>query len=89
MGASVSVISSKEPWLQGRQLQPSRKNVRGPGGSTLSSSGTLKVNLSYHGWTITEKVYVLSDQPCSLLSKRACVELGMVRRVDTGQLIHT
>ena len=33
-GASVSVISSKEPWLQGQQLQPSRKILRGPGGST-------------------------------------------------------
>ena len=80
-GASVSVISSKEPWLQGQQLQPSRKILRGPGGSTLSSSGTLTVNLSYHGRTI--KVYILSDQPCSLLSKQACVELGMVKRIDT------
>ena len=60
-GASVSVISSKEPWLQGQQLQPSRKIMRGPGGSTLSSSGTLTVNLSYHGRTIKEKVCILTD----------------------------
>ena len=85
-GTSVSVISSKEPWLQGQQLQPSRKILRGPGGSTLSSSGllgTLTVNLSYHGRTIKEKVYILRDRPCSLISKRACVELGMVKRIDT------
>ena len=43
----------------------------------------LKVNLSYHGRTMTETISVLSDQPCLLLSKRACVELGIVRRVDT------
>ena len=39
--------------------------------------------MSYHGRTMTETVYVLSDQPCSLLSKRACVELGIVRCIDT------
>ena len=49
----------------------------------MSSSGTLKVNFSYHCRTMTETVYVLSDQPCLLLSKQACVELGIVRRIDT------
>ena len=66
-----------------RDSNSNHKKLHGPGGSTLSSSGTLKVNLSYHGRTMTETVYILSDQPCSLLSKRACVELGIVRCIDT------
>ena len=58
-----------------------KKNFAWPGGIHLVLICTLTVNLSYHDRTI--KVYILSDLPCSLLSKRACMELGMVKRIDT------
>ena len=60
-----------------------KKNFAWPGGIHPVIICTLMVNLSYHDRTIKEKVYILSDQTCSFLSKRACVELGMVKRIDT------
>ena len=81
-GASVSVIKSGESCLQGRPLQHSNKILRGPGGFTLSPLGSLQVTLSYHGRKTQETVYVLKDQPCSLLSRQACVTLGIVQRID-------
>ena len=81
-GASVSVVCSSEPWLQGQSLQPSKKILCGPGGSILSSSSTVKVKLGYHGRTTRKMVYVLDNQPCLFLSKRACVELGIIKCID-------
>eukprot|EP00745_Piridium_sociabile_P020652 TRINITY_DN31884_c0_g2_i1.p2 TRINITY_DN31884_c0_g2~~TRINITY_DN31884_c0_g2_i1.p2 ORF type:complete len:131 (+),score=22.88 TRINITY_DN31884_c0_g2_i1:417-809(+) len=80
--ASVSVIDSSEPWLKQKRLQRPNKVLRGPGGVILPSHGTLHVTLDYCDRTIQETVYVLNNQPCSLLSRRAGVELGIVKRVD-------
>ena len=48
----------------------------------MFSSSTVKVKLGYHGRTTGERVYVLDNQPCSLLSKRACIELSIIKRID-------
>ena len=82
-GASVSFIKKNEPWLKGQSLERSKKILRGQGGVILSPLGTLNVELKYHDRTINETVYILDNQSCSLLSRKACVELGIVKRIDS------
>ena len=38
--------------------------------------------MGHYGRTTTETVYVLDNQRCSLLSKRASIELGVVNHID-------
>ena len=38
--------------------------------------------LEYGQTTITEPVYVLHNQTCSLLSRKACVKLGLIKRAE-------
>ena len=40
-------------------------------------------SISYQGRNVIETVYVLNNQSCSLLSKKACYELDMIRRVNS------
>ena len=82
-GASVSVIKKNGPWLKGQSLERSKKILHGPGGVILSPRGTLNVELKYHDRTINETVYILDNQPCSLLSRKACIELGIIKRIDS------
>ena len=82
-GAAVSVINSNEPWLKGITLQKADKILCGPGGSTISPLGAFKASISYQGRNIIETVYVLNNQSCTLLSKKACYILDMIRRVNS------
>ena len=67
-GAAVTVLSDSVQWLQGIHL----KETKGQFNATLK-----------HGQTsITKPVYVLHNQKCSLLSRKACVELGLVMRAS-------
>ncbi|XP_070182570.1 uncharacterized protein [Littorina saxatilis] len=81
-GASVSVVSNTETWLNNNKVQTTSKKLRGPGGVNLFPVGTIDATLTYHGREMTEKLYILKNQPCSLLSKSACVKLGIVSRID-------
>ena len=38
--------------------------------------------MKYRQSKIQERVYVIKNQPCSLLSRQACVGLGLIRRLD-------
>ena len=60
-----------------------QKNLAWPGRIHPVFIGHTHGEPEHYGRIIKEKVYILSDRPCSLISKRACVELGMVKRIDT------
>ena len=81
-GASVSVLSDKTPWLNNCQLDRHPIKLREPGGIPLPVIGALKVTIRYQNREIVETVYVLRNQPTSLLSKAACVSLKIISRVD-------
>ena len=44
--------------------------------------GLFYVTLKYRQSKLTELIYVVHNQKCSLLSRKACVELGLIRRAD-------
>ena len=81
-GASVTVIGDTAEILKTVQLRKSKKTLRGPGGTNLTPVGAFTADLCYKGKHINETIYVLKDQSCSLLGKGACVELGIVARID-------
>ena len=81
-GASVTVIGDTAEILKTVELGEARKTLRGPGGTDLKPVGTFMADLCYKGKHINETIYVLKDQPCSLLGKRACIELGLLARID-------
>ena len=80
-GAAVSVVSDKEPWFKDHQVTKSHKILRGLGGTILSVMGTFRATLTYKERQISETVFVLKDQLYSLLSKKACVDLGLITRI--------
>jgi hypothetical protein len=85
-GASVSVVG--ESWANSQTLTQSSKNLKGPGNTKLIVLGTFQAQLAYKENRMTETLYVLKGQNCSLLSKSACVQLGLVSRVHEVQASH-
>ena len=81
-GAGVSVLSDQTPWLNNCQLDRQPIKLRGPGGIPRPVIGALKVTMRYQNREIVDTVYVLRNQPTSLLSKAACVSLKIISRVD-------
>ena len=80
-GAAVSVIGDKG--VDARQpLSTSDKILRGPGGTTLSTLGTFEATLQYKDRRVKETIYVIKGQTQALLSKSACVKLGLIARLD-------
>ena len=63
-------------------LTETSHTLRGPGGIRLPVKGQFHATLKYGLTSITEPVYVLHNQKCSLLSRKACVELGLVMRAS-------
>ena len=55
----------------------------GPGGTRLHVMGSFIATISYRQREIEEKLYVIKNQPSSLLSRAACVNLGLIQRSDT------
>ena len=80
-GAAVSIVSDEEPWLKAHQLMILQQILRGPGGTILSIVGTFRATLTYKECQISETVFVLKDQFYYLLSKKACVDLGLIARI--------
>ena len=78
-GAAVSVISDQEPWVHSQQLTKSKQGLRGPGGTNLPVVGTFEASLKYQDKETKETLNVLKNQPQSLLSRNACVKLGLMR----------
>ena len=85
-GAAVSVINDKEPWLRNVTLNPHGRRLRAAGGIELQYKGTFEATFEYHGRSINETVYVLCNQPCSLLSRYAAESLAIVARIDTLEI---
>ena len=84
-GATVSVVSDNEPWLSGLTLISTSQSLRGPGNTPLPVLGMLNATLQYRHKQIRERVFIIKDQKCSLLSKTACVELGLIQRINEVQ----
>jgi hypothetical protein len=77
-GAAVTVLSGSLPWLKSVQPDKTAQELRGPGGVPLKVSGTLQATLTVGDMSITETVYLMENQPISLLSRKACVKLGLI-----------
>ena len=81
-GAAVTVLSDDVQWLQDVELTKTSQVLRGLGNTQLPVKGLFYVTLKYRQSKLTEPIYVVHNQKCSLLSRRACVELGFKRRAD-------
>jgi len=78
----VTVLSDDVQWLQDVELTKASQVLRGPGNSQRPVKGLFYATLKYRQSKLTEPIYVVHNQKCSLLSRRACVELGLIRRAD-------
>ena len=81
-GGPVTVLSDDVQWLQDVELTKTSQVLRGLGNTQLPVKGLFYVTLKYRQSKLTEPIYVVHDQKCSLLSRRACDELGLIRRAD-------
>ena len=81
-GAAVTVLSDSTPWLNKNILQPTNKKLRGPGEIVLTVIGQMTATLRHRDKQIKETLYVVKDQNCSLLSRKACSDLNLVRKVE-------
>ena len=81
-GAAVTVLSDNVEWLRSISLTETSHTLRGPGNIRLPVKGQFYATLKYGQTSITEPVYVLHNQTCSLLSRKACVELGLIKRAE-------
>ena len=83
-GASVTVIG-EGTGVNLRNLRKSDTQLRAVGGRQLEVLGFFTGTFSYRGRSIQEKLYVVKGQTSSLLSRNACVKLGLVARIDNVQ----
>ena len=81
-GAAVTVLSDELQWLRGRKLKPADKRLCGPGKTKLQVLGEIQVILQHKDRRFSETVYVVKNQECSLLSRKACEELKLLTRVE-------
>ena len=81
-GAAVTVIGTNTTWLKDQKLVKPKQTLRGPGNIQIPVIGMFQANLSYRRRKVTEPVYVVPDQTCPLLSRNACVALGLISRTD-------
>ena len=78
-GASVTVVGKH--MAQQQQLTPTQKALKGPGNTPLTVLGSFTAQLRHKNEVIQETVFVLEDQDCNLLSRSACVKLGLIARI--------
>ena len=81
-GAAVTVLSDNVEWLRSISPTETSQTLHGPGNIRLPVQGQFHATLKYGQTSITETVYVLHNQTCSLLSSKACVELGLIKRAE-------
>ena len=81
-GAAVTVIGAHTSWLKDQKFVKPKQTLRGPGNIQIPVIGMFQANLSYRQRKVTEPVYVIPDQTCPLLSRKACVALGLITRTD-------
>ena len=78
-GAAVTVLSDDVQWLHD-ELTKTSQVLHGPGNTQLPVKGLSYATLKYRQSKLTEPTFVVHNQKRSLLSRRACVELGLIRR---------
>lgn len=78
-GAEVTVCGIQTYIGDESELQPSDKKLFGPGGIPLPVRGLVKAQIRVDSQTIHEKIYIVDNQSTNLLSKRACVSLGLIQ----------
>ena len=62
------------------------KFVHGQGGTKLTVLGSFQATLKYRQSQIHDRVYVVQNQPCSLLSRKACEGLGLIRLGEVSEV---
>ena len=77
-GASVSVIPYSESLPK---LEKCNTVLKGANMMNIKVKGCVECNITYKDRTIHEALYVLENQICGLLSRRASVALGVVRLI--------
>ena len=75
------MISEKEHSLQKQNFDKPFKFLRGLGDTKSPIKGTCRTLRSKEK-DIEEIVYVMKNQPHSLLSRDACVKLGLIMRAE-------
>jgi hypothetical protein len=81
-GAAVSILSDATPWLNIADVdtQDNKQVLKGPGGTLLKVIGTMQCCLQVNNKSCQEKLYIMPNQSCSLLSRNACTKLGLITR---------
>ena len=85
-GGTVTVLSDDVQWLKDVELTKTSQVLRGLGNTQLPVKGLFYVTLKYRQSKLTEPIYVVHNQKCSLLSRRACVELGLIADKDVDEM---
>ena len=85
-GVTVTVLSDDVQWLKDVELTKTSQVLRGLGNTQLPVKGLFYVTLKYRQSKLTEPIYVVHNQKCSLLSRRACVELGLIADKDVDEM---
>ena len=78
-GAEACVLSDKVPWLGNQPQRRMKHQLRGAGGVNLPVIGVFDGILRYASKQIRKQIFVVKNQRNSLLSKSACVELGLIK----------
>ena len=81
-GAAVSDFSDVIKWLKFVVLAKTSQISRCPENAQLPTKDLYYATLKHRQSELTEPIYVVNNQKCSLLSERACVELGLKKRAD-------
>ncbi|XP_054765371.2 uncharacterized protein K02A2.6-like [Lytechinus pictus] len=81
-GASVTVLSDSTPWLNRNKIQPTNKKLLGPGEKVLTVIGQMTATLQHRDKQIKGTLYVVENQRCSLLSRKACSDLNLICKVE-------
>ncbi|GFR70644.1 Pol polyprotein [Elysia marginata] len=80
-GAAVSVVG--ERFANGRSLQSCDKLLKGPGDTPLQVLGVFQAKLSYKDTEMWETLHVIQGQHQPLLSASACLQLGLIARLNS------
>ena len=81
-GAAVCDFSDVIQWLNVVELAKTSQIRRCPENAQLPTKDLYYATLKYRKLELTESMYVVNNQKCSLLSERACVQLGLKKRAD-------
>ena len=80
-GASVTAIG-KDAVSRDNKMRAVSRMLRGAGNAPITVLGFIDTVLQYKDKEIKETLYVIEGQQTPLLSRRACEDLGLVKRLD-------